>query len=234
MANIPMKTLRLHGLDDTYTIPTAPEHIGAAPAGYGLGERATSYDVASETELNAVLTNMLSKLPDRSVGFFICNDTTGVLWTGGAMHVTVYKRDAQYSCARFDSYGVDGAVSLQKSLYNYVWSPLEWFNPPMIPGVIYRTTKRHNGKPVYTALIHHGKGSSNGTFHIYLESIIGTNIIFTDYVCKAQAANGWNLFLDQPTLTHAENGSGVTRFVVTNGGDLSNHDIYLTVEFYYV
>lgn len=37
MANIPMKTLKLHGLEDTYTIPTAPEHIGAAPAGFGLG-----------------------------------------------------------------------------------------------------------------------------------------------------------------------------------------------------
>lgn len=31
-----------------------------------------------------------------------------------------------------------------------VWQPWEWVNPPMVPGVEYRTTKRHNGKPVYT------------------------------------------------------------------------------------
>lgn len=31
MANIPLKTLKLHGLDDTYEIPSKPEDIGAAP-----------------------------------------------------------------------------------------------------------------------------------------------------------------------------------------------------------
>ena len=38
MANIPMKTLRLHGLEDTYTIPTTPEHIGASPANTQLSQ----------------------------------------------------------------------------------------------------------------------------------------------------------------------------------------------------
>lgn len=32
MANIPLKTLKLHGLDDTYEIPSKPEDIDAAPA----------------------------------------------------------------------------------------------------------------------------------------------------------------------------------------------------------
>ena len=32
MANIPMKTIKFPGLEGTYTIPTAPEHIGAKPA----------------------------------------------------------------------------------------------------------------------------------------------------------------------------------------------------------
>lgn len=33
---------------------------------------------------------------------------------------------------------------------------LEYQNPPMQPGVEYRTTKRHNGQPVYTKLINFG------------------------------------------------------------------------------
>lgn len=32
MAEKQLKSLKLHGLDDTYVIPTKPEDIGAAPA----------------------------------------------------------------------------------------------------------------------------------------------------------------------------------------------------------
>ena len=31
MADIPLKTLKLHGIDHTYIIPTKPDDIGAAP-----------------------------------------------------------------------------------------------------------------------------------------------------------------------------------------------------------
>lgn len=31
--------------------------------------------------------------------------------------------------------------------------PFEWDNPPMVPGVEYRTTERWNGKPVYATLV---------------------------------------------------------------------------------
>lgn len=31
MANIPLKTIKLHGLEDTYVIPNKPEDIDAAP-----------------------------------------------------------------------------------------------------------------------------------------------------------------------------------------------------------
>lgn len=37
MAEIPMRSFKFPGLDHEYSIPSAPEHIGAAPAGYGLG-----------------------------------------------------------------------------------------------------------------------------------------------------------------------------------------------------
>lgn len=43
-----------------------------------------------------------------------------------------------------------------------VWSPLEWFNPPMELGVEYRTTERYNGNPVYAKLVNFG-ALPNGT-----------------------------------------------------------------------
>ena len=36
------------------------------------------------------------------------------------------------------------------------WSAWEYTNPPMIPGVEYRTPERWNGKPVYTTLVDFG------------------------------------------------------------------------------
>lgn len=44
--------------------------------------------------------------------------------------------------------------AIVKRLYiNDAWEEWEWFNPPMTPGVEYRTTERWMGKPVYTTLI---------------------------------------------------------------------------------
>ena len=37
-----------------------------------------------------------------------------------------------------------------------VWLPFEWVNPPLNPGVEYRTTERYNGKPVYVKLVNCG------------------------------------------------------------------------------
>ena len=36
------------------------------------------------------------------------------------------------------------------------WKPWEYVNPPMTPGVEYRTTERYNGKPVYVKLVNCG------------------------------------------------------------------------------
>lgn len=47
MANKPLKTLKLHGLDDVYVIPSEPEDIGAAPEyTYGVDDL-----TAGESEL---------------------------------------------------------------------------------------------------------------------------------------------------------------------------------------
>lgn len=39
--------------------------------------------------------------------------------------------------------------------------PMEWLNPPMQPGVEYRTTERHQGKPVYVKLVDVGSLPNN-------------------------------------------------------------------------
>ena len=41
-------------------------------------------------------------------------------------------------------------------LYRMVGEEKEWLNPPMAPGVEYRTAKLHDQKPIYTKLINYG------------------------------------------------------------------------------
>lgn len=49
------------------------------------------------------------------------------------------------------------------SVKNAGWNPWEWINPPMVLGVEYRTTERHNGAVVYTKLINCGTLSNGAT-----------------------------------------------------------------------
>lgn len=43
---------------------------------------------------------------------------------------------------------------------------VEWFNPPMLLGVEYRTAERYNGKPVYVKLVDCGNLPENGLKNI--------------------------------------------------------------------
>jgi hypothetical protein len=57
-------------------------------------------------------------------------------------------------------YGLQAGVSIAtKKKLAGTWHPWEYVNPPMVPGGEYRTTKRHNGKPVYTKLLSYSPSS---------------------------------------------------------------------------
>ena len=78
-------------------------------------------------------------------------------------------------------------------------SEVEWANPPMVAGVEYRTTKRHNGKPVYTKLIDFG-ALSNGSVWIGTRNVISMKGITT-------STSGSNTYHDT--------------FPIINSGDLA-------------
>lgn len=56
--------------------------------------------------------------------------------------------------------------------YHTVDGAIEWINPPLVPGVEYRTTEKYNGKPVYRKLVSYthsgqmGNSSSSTDFTI--------------------------------------------------------------------
>lgn len=74
---------------------------------------------------------------------------SGELETGSYATQTVYFI-GQNKGAKMRRYNVDGT-----------WYPWEWENPPMIPGVEYRTTERYMGKPVYAQCVAFGALPNN-------------------------------------------------------------------------
>ena len=116
--------------------PITPESIGAAPAGYGLGESTPTLISNCNIVGNGWyrVDASTANIPD--VGL-----TSGVLRIDEATGSLVYQSLYFY---------VSGKVHKMERVHvSGTWYPWEYVNPPMAVGVEYRTTERHLGNPVY-------------------------------------------------------------------------------------
>lgn len=124
--------------------PITPESIGAAPAGYGLGEKNGKYitDTNDATEggwyrwgtdiQNAPFSYGAMRVDPRLTGS--SNGLVSIMQTA-------------YS----DNY--PGCVAQRKIVdSNFETAEWEWANPPMVSGTEYRTTERYKQKAVYKKL----------------------------------------------------------------------------------
>lgn len=109
-----------------------------APAGYGLGGE--SKHLSKTDDLNDIIKN----------GWYSWHEDTPTnapeAW--GNMIVTSQSGHYTQTVFLFAHLG----CSLQRTCVGDVWSEWEWDNPPMLPGIEYRTTERRNGKAVYKML----------------------------------------------------------------------------------
>lgn len=120
-----------------------PEQIGAAPAGFGLGEETAAYvsDVHTINKIgfyrfDSATTNKPSHFPHGVISANIAN---------GVIYLT-----ATYAELQARSYYGDSG-----------WSEWEYINALMAVGVEYRTTERWNNKVVYTKLVNVGALPNN-------------------------------------------------------------------------
>ena len=113
-----------------------------APAGYGLGVQ-NGHDC---TDCNAAILNGVYYLFGESA-----QNHPGHSMQYGCL--VVYRRGSyitqviHYDYFEAKRYSKDGGNT---------WGEWEWVNPPMNPGVEYRTTERFRGVPVYTMLVECG------------------------------------------------------------------------------
>lgn len=118
-----------------------PEAIGAAPAGYGLGEERSAMVVATDANLCV-----------KNGWYALWSDTPNGIEAGCVMRVDAEDENNVIQTAFSGHYTNAGLISLQRKKFRGTWDAWEWVNPPMIPGSEYRTTERWNGKPVYTQM----------------------------------------------------------------------------------
>lgn len=123
--------------------PITPESIGAAPAGYGLGETVgDSVHITSAAALDATVKG--------GIYYYYNSDeqATGYPYSQFGM-VVVIATEAVMRQYFFPRQTDTRWWVRQKTNYSDTWGPWEWGKAPMELGVEYLTTERYNGKPVY-------------------------------------------------------------------------------------
>lgn len=117
------------------------EQIGAAPAGYGLGDSAPQ----SWSEIDSMTSPghyRFSTNKEIQIG--------EISYTYAYMAVDAY--NTVHACQTLYPVNEERAV-VRRILHDKEWGDWEWENPPMNPGVEYRTTERYAGLPVYAKLV---------------------------------------------------------------------------------
>ena len=162
MANLGLKSITFPN-NLTYTIPEVDNTLsiegaaaevvavkealeGKAPAGYGLGGTSSTLTRDANAVTGTGWHNCDVNTPDNS------------WWYG--QHI---QYDNGYAYQRFVR--TDTGYVVERTQIAGVWQPWEWDNPPMLPGVEYRTTERFLGKVVYVKTYDLGEcGQGNTRF----------------------------------------------------------------------
>lgn len=180
-------------------------NIGAAPNGYGLGSKyakiTTNWDDAKES-------GIYSGPAPSGIG---SGTILGVTFSNGEIYkVQIVYPDAHSNC------------SAQREMpANGTWGEWEWVNPPMSPGVEYRTTERYLGKPVYTMAFSFGALPNASDKVVAMPG--------TDTTCKIIEIHGYaSNEMTLPGVSGTSTGSQVTltgvgnRAYVITGSDRSS------------
>ena len=189
--------------------------VGAAPAGYGLGEGATEID----SWANAVRNGYYRYSYDTPDG------------NGNGWHGIV----ANYStalCNQFVWKTWDAGTRMAtRRVYDGVAEPWEWGNPPMIPGVEYRTTERYNGKPVYVQRVDFESLPANTYKEKQFTTDYVTNVVEINAVASHDGTYRRVETLSGVTDLSVKRSVGQALVTVTTNTVLSQYYAYITIKY---
>lgn len=123
---------------------------GKAPAGYGLGMTSCEA-ITSLAALDATVKN----------GKYYLRLTGSEIIAGAYQYGNVEVTGHDNWDVTQTLIATGNTTKLSRRGRQGNWQPWEYENPPMVPGVEYRTTERYDGKPVYYMLVSCGTIASN-------------------------------------------------------------------------
>lgn len=177
------------------TFDTRPAQL--APSGFGLGEKAPKTPWAN---VDSLLLSGWYRFDETE------NPTPGGIAVGGITATYAYTRVDGYNennCFHtLYPFGFNGS-RLSRAMVNGVWEEWGWENPPMSPGVEYRTTERINLKPIYTRFIDLGNAANNAKVDIssfgagWLVRYAGwTDSYSLPFIFNGSFSDVWTMYLD--------------------------------------
>lgn len=109
-----------------------------APSGFGLGAEAGEWVSSPDNITKNGFYRSVAPGVAPGMGWYVC-----IGYSDEYKTVLGFKEDA-------------GGIAFLRTMKAGVWGEWEYANPPLTPGVEYRTTERWNGKPVYIKAVELG------------------------------------------------------------------------------
>ena len=136
------------------TIPKKAKDIYAAPFGLSTGEYSTGYDGDTVEIILNKIYETVNWYEIRHFELDVIQDNLSL--PVGFWFLKVYNNSHQLLVTATGYDETSGGIVELHRVNNGSWQPWEWVNPPMLYGVEYRTTERHNGKAVYVKAVNFG------------------------------------------------------------------------------
>lgn len=184
-----------------------------------------TYNIASEAELDNALSAEFATMAENAVRFIVISPTSSNLLGGISMLCELYKRsDSGYGTAKFTGYGIKSPAILYKTLWNGVWQPLEWGNPPMDMGVEYRTTERWDGNAVYTKAFLYGAMPNNAIVGVAHGAAATRMLRASGTFSASQVTLPYNSYDETVDIF-----ANITNVYIQTNCDMSNQSAYVQI-----
>lgn len=192
--------------------------VGAAPAGYGLGENKPRFS----EDLNTEIYN----------GYFRVQSTTAnAPYSHSVGHVRAYNptETVQNICNTINGYEI-----VRRTTDGVNWIT-EYVNPPMVPGVEYRTTERCNGKAVYAQMMDFGYLPNNSAKSTRITTPNNTKSAVVGvggYFISDSGTTGGELLGLREVVGHNTSVlDGEISFTIVTNGDVSSFKAYPIIRY---
>ena len=234
------------GAIDVEDKATTLSNIGAAPAGYGLGET-NGRAITTWAEFDAATENGWYFLKNWTYGSHIMggsgatkeqvasfiNDFPEFTELGGnTITGLVFAQSIDENSGFQEFYPFTNGVVLRRARVAGVWQPFEWVNPLMLVGREYRTTKRYQGKAVYTKAINIGALPNNSTSSAKNLNTYGKRIVSAVLSLENPSdGKSCNVNTSNTSFTVAHSGDNWLWCSVKTTKDESAYNGILTIEY---